>query len=121
MKNKKDYKKLYKEVKKAQEETMEALDVSLEDRREIIQARDRIADELVELKKKDKLREGRFNQIQKSRAYIEGQLDVLKRLSRLYEEEQMTRQEYKRSYREIISSNPDYNMSIDEMPDDLPF
>lgn len=120
-KTKKDYKKLYTEVKKAQEEAMEALDVSLEDRREIIQARDRIADELVELKQKDKLRERRFNEIQKNRAYMEGQLEVLKRISGYYNEERPTRDEYKKSYKEILSSNPDWRMSIDNMPVDLPF
>lgn len=120
-KTKKDYKKLYTEAKKAQEEAMEALDIAVEDRREIIHARDRIADELVELKQKDKLRERGFNEIQKSRAYMEGQLEVLKRISGYYNEERMTRDEYKKSYREIISSNPDWRMSIDNMPNDLPF
>lgn len=120
-KTKKDYKKLYTEVKKAQEEAMEALDIALEDRREIKTESDKIWGELKMLEQKDKLRERRFNEIQKNRAYMEGQLEVLKRISGYYNEERMTRDEYKKSYREIISSNPDWRMSIDNMPVDLPF
>ncbi len=120
-KTKKDYKKLYAQAKKAQEEAMEALDIALDDRAKIVEARDKLADDFISLKKKDGLREERFNQIQKNRAYIEGQLEVLKRISGYYNEERMTRDEYRKSYREILSSNPDWRMSIDNMPDDLPF
>ena len=56
-----------------------------------------------------------------NRAYIEGQLEVLKRVSGLYPEIRPTREEYLRGYKDIISSNVDWRTIIPEDDLDLPF
>lgn len=63
----------------------------------------------------------RIDDLLVERAYLEGQLEVLKRSSQMYPEIVPTRSEYLRAYKDIISTNADWRsiMPVDES--DLPF
>lgn len=116
MKNKKDYKKLYKELKIEFKDVEETLERSTDSRLRLREEKEELEEENKELSQQNGLIKRRFDEVNKSRLYIEGQLDVLKRLSRLYPEQQYTPEEYRQLGREILTSNPEPTIGLDHNP-----
>ena len=61
---------------------------------------------IMELELQLKLSEDMLNHVKAKRVFTEGQLSVLKRMSGLYPEEEMTHEEWLNTSKEIISEPP---------------